>query len=59
MALSREHKYFFEASTECFCDRFYFYGWEVAYPVVLEVLTAVVAEATATDAEGQGVYGFY
>ena len=40
----------FEASPECFRNRLDFDGGAVASPLVLAVLTAVVAEATAADA---------
>ena len=41
---------FFEASPECFREHLEFDGGSVASPLVLAVLTAVVAEATAADA---------
>ena len=68
LALSREHEYFFEAPPECFRDRLEFDGGAVASPLVLAVLTAVVAEETAADAvtgetiaatDGDAVVFFY
>ena len=41
---------FFEASPECFRDCLEFDGGAVASPLVLAVLTAMVADATAADA---------
>ena len=42
---------FFKSSPECFRDRLEFDGGAVASPLVIAVLAAVVAEATAADAE--------